>query len=188
MIKAIYFLGGRVPLPKTGRVAFSVIIFMGAVTGVLSYILFNQASPGPIFMIQPVASPSTGVPSGTMQGEGGTTFTPKAGQQSGANSTEKSSTSAIPPGAVTINILQGASAQGNPAYDPETAQASIDKTVAWKNEDSTVHTATAQDKSFDSSMINPGDSYIVPAKKIGAGEHQYSCTIHPYMKGTIAIK
>ena len=89
---------------------------------------------------------------------------------------------------MTINILQGASVQGSPAFDPQTEQANVDKVIAWKNEDSTIHTATAQDKSFDSSMINPGDSYTISAKKIGAGEHSYACTIHPYMKGTLVIK
>ena len=182
------------PLPRTGRVALSVIIAIGALTGVLSYMVFSQAAPGPILtsarLFEP--SPFTGPPSGEIQekgGEtGGQTSTAGSEQQSGANSTGKNQTSAIPPGAVTINILKGASVQGNPAFDPETAQASTDKTIAWKNEDSTAHTATAQDKSFDSSIIDPGDNYAIPAKKIGAGEHQYSCTIHPYMKGTIVIK
>jgi hypothetical protein len=57
-----------VPLPGTGSVAFSVIIAMGAVTGVLSYVFFNQAAPGPLFtpakFFEPVPE---GVPSGTLK-------------------------------------------------------------------------------------------------------------------------
>lgn len=93
----------------------------------------------------------------------------------------------MPPDAVIITILEGASVQGNPGYDPETAQVGIDQTVAWKNEDSVAHTATSG-KLFDSSLLNPGDSYSIAAEKIGAGEHPYSCTVHPFMKGKIAIK
>jgi plastocyanin len=179
-------------VPKTGRIAFSVIIALGAVTGVLSYIFFSQAAPGPIFIPAQFLQPSyTGPPSGKIETAGGETAgqTATAGseQQSGTNGASKNQTSVIPPGAVVINILQGASVQGSPAYDPQTAQATIDKTIAWKNEDSTVHTATSG-KLFDSSLINPGDSYTIPAKKIGAGKHPYACTIHPYMKGTITIK
>ena len=179
-------------MPRTGTVALSVIIAMGAVTGILSYIFFSQAAPGPLFTPGKLFEPEPqGVPVGTIKGEGGATggqtTTAGAEHQSGAKSTGQNTTAAIPPNAVTISILQGASVQGNPAYDPETAQASIDKTIAWKNDDSTAHTATSG-KLFDSSIINPGDSYTIPAKKIGAGEHQYSCSIHPYMKGTIVIK
>ena len=182
--------GGRLPLPRTGSVAFSVIIAMGAVTGVVSYMIFSKAAPGPLFPSSELP-PFNGVPAGTIEKSGnevGTTSITGAEPRSEAGSTGQNKTTAIPANAVTIKILQGASVQGNPAYDPETGQANIDKTIAWKNEDSTAHTATAQDKSFDSSIIDPGDSYTVDAKKIGAGEHPYACTIHPYMKGMIVIK
>ncbi len=177
---------------KTGRIAFPVILALGAVTGVVSYILFSQAAPGPLFTSADYFEPTPpGIPSGTIQGEGGETGgqtnIAESGQSGANNAKGKNQTSAIPPNAVTISILQGASVQGNPAYDPETAQASIDQTVAWKNDDSSPHTATSG-KLFDSGIINPGDSYTIAAKKIGAGEHDYSCTIHPYMKGKIVIK
>jgi len=179
-------------LARPGRIAFPVIIALGAITGVLTYMIFNQAAPGPIFSTGFSENPATGVPSGTMQ-EGGATggLTTTAGSEGkSANSTgqNKSGSAAIPKDAMVISIPQGASQQGNPSYDPEIAQASIDKTVAWKNDDSTPHTATSGDKKFDSSIINPGDSYTIPARNIGAGEHAYTCTIHPYMKGTLVIK
>jgi plastocyanin len=176
-----------------GRVALPVIIALGAVTGVLSYMAFSQASPGPLLtpaklFEPPLAGPATGEIKG-QGGESGGLETTTAGdeQQGGANSTNQSQSAAIPPDAVTITILEGSSVQGNPNYDPETAQAGIDKTVAWKNDDSTVHTATSGEL-FDSSIIDPGGSYSIAAEKIGAGEHQYSCTVHPFMKGTLVIK
>jgi cytochrome c oxidase subunit II len=150
---------------------------------------FSQASPGPL--LTPAKLFETPIPTGPATGEikegqEGTT-TAGAEGQAGANSTNQSQSAAIPPNAVTITILEGSSVQGNPSYDPDTAQAGIDKTIAWKNDDSTAHTATSGEL-FDSSLIDPGSSYSIAAEKIGVGEHQYSCTVHPYMKGTLVIK
>lgn len=150
---------------------------------------FSQASPGPL--LTPAKLFETPIPAGPTTGEikegqEGTT-TAGAEGQAGTNSTDQSQSAAIPSDAVTITIPQGASAQGNPAYEPETAEASIDQTVAWKNDDSTPHTATSGEL-FDSSIIDPGGSYSIAAEKIGAGEHNYTCTVHPFMQGTLVIK
>jgi plastocyanin len=149
---------------------------------------FSQAAPGPLFtpakLFEP--SPFAGPATGEIR-EGEETTTAGDEQQAGANATGQNQTAAIPPGAVTITILEGASVQGNPGYDPGTAEVGIDQTVAWKNEDSAAHTATSG-KLFDSSLINPRDSYSIAAEKIGAGEHSYSCTVHPFMKGKLVIK
>jgi plastocyanin len=127
-------------------------------------------------------SPFTGLPAGTIQGEGGETggqsATAGARQESGANTTgqNQSGSASTLPDAIVITIPSGASVQGNPAYEPATAQVRIDHTVAWKNDDSALHTATSG-KLFDSSLINPGESYSIAAEKIGAGDHAYSCTV-----------
>jgi plastocyanin len=172
-----------------------VIIALGAVTGVVTHVAFSQASPGPLLtpakLFEPV--PFTGVPAGTIEGEGGQgaqeTATAETEQKGGANATgqNQSGSAPIPPDAVTITIPEGASVQGNPAYDPATAQAGIDQTIAWKNDDSTPHTATSGEL-FDSSIINAGESFTISAEEIGAGEHEYACTVHPFMKGTLVIK
>lgn len=132
---------------------------------------FSQASPGPL--LTPAKLFETPIPSGPATGEikeghEGTT-TAGAEGQAGANSTNQNQSAAIPADAVTITIPQGASVQGNPAYAPEPAEAGIDQTVAWKNDDSTPHTATSGEL-FDSSLIDPGGSYSIAAEKIGAGE------------------
>jgi plastocyanin len=176
------------PLPEPGRVAFPVIIAISAVTGVLSYVAFSQASPGPLFTPAKLFETpfATGPATGEIKEDLEETTT--AGSEgAGANATNQNKSAPIPPDAVTITIPQGASVQGNPAYDPETAKASIDQTIAWKNDDSTPHTATSG-KLFDSSLINSGESFSIAAEKIGAGEHDYACTVHPFMKGTLVIK
>jgi plastocyanin len=174
-------------LPKTGKVAFSVIIALGAITGILSFILFSYAAPGPLFTSAAFdPSPFSGPPMGEVKEGENSTATAGTGQKGGANATGQNQT-AIPADAVKISILQGSSVEGSPSYDPETAEVGIDQTVAWTNDDSVAHTATSGEL-FDSSILNPGDSYSIAAEKIGAGEHDYSCTVHPYMKGKIAIK
>ena len=184
------------PHSGPGRIAFPVIIALGAITGVLSYIFFSQASPGPLLTPALFETPTaTGPTTGEIR-EGQETTTAGSGEQAGANATNQNQSAAIPPDAVTISIPQGASVQGNPAYEPASAEAGIDQTVAWKNDDSTPHTATSGTEPtaanagelFDSSLINPGESYSIAAEEIGAGEHPYFCTVHPFMKGTLAIK
>jgi plastocyanin len=187
-IRAMYRIRSCTLLPRTGRVAFSVIIAVAALTGVLSFMIFSRVSPGPLLtpaeLFQP--APYTGPPMGELKEGGGSTATAGAEGQ-GAKAAGQNQSAAIPPNAVTISIPQGASVQGNPSYNPETAQAGIGQTVAWKNDDTVPHTATSGTL-FDSSIISPGGSYSIAAEKIGTGEHDYSCTVHPYMKGKVVIK
>src|SRR5262249_32085867 len=97
---------------------------------------------------------------------------------------------------ITINILKGANVQGNPAYDPDSGTASSDALLKWVNQDTVPHTATSgknnndpdSGKLFDSSYLDPGKSYSVPASKLGSGTHNFYCSVHPYMTGSITIQ
>jgi plastocyanin len=57
--------------------------------------------------------------------------------------------------------------------------------VSWVNDDPTEHTVTAEDGSFDSGPIAPGEGYAV--RFADAGEYPYACAIHPDMRGTIMV-
>lgn len=60
-------------------------------------------------------------------------------------------------------------------------------TVAWNNQDSIPHTATALDgKSFDSGAIDPDASWSTVFAKPGA--YKYRCAIHPDMQGEVDVK
>jgi plastocyanin len=184
------------PLTGPGRVAFSLILIIGAVTGVLAYVLFSQATPGhSIFTssrffepLPPPLIPSQSLPSGEDTGETTT---------SGAGSNENSANNAseIPANAVTIDILEGAAVQGNPNYQPDKTEAKIDSTIVWTNGDSLPHTATSgtepddanAGKLFDSGLLDSGQNYSIAADKIGTGEHPYFCQVHPYMKGMLTV-
>jgi plastocyanin len=69
---------------------------------------------------------------------------------------------------------------------PDTLTVKTGETVEWKNEDAVVHTATAEDKTFDSGNIAPGKSWTFVASK--PGTYTYICTIHPNMKGTLTVQ
>lgn len=58
--------------------------------------------------------------------------------------------------------------------------------VRWLNEDEHDHTVVADDASFKSDNISPGESYTFTFKK--AGKYSYTCTYHPRMKGTVVVK
>ena len=59
--------------------------------------------------------------------------------------------------------------------------------VTVTNEDSTAHTATADDgNSFDTGPLDQGSSQTISVSK--PGSYAYHCSIHPFMKGTIVVQ
>ncbi|MFL6480092.1 MAG: cupredoxin domain-containing protein, partial [Nitrososphaera sp.] len=98
-------------------------------------------------------------------------------------------------GGPTINILEGASVQGSPDYDPDNLTAKKGDQVTVVNQDTVPHTATAgtgpQDpnsaKLFDTSIINPSESATISLAQANPGEVDFYCMIHPYMTGKITV-
>ena len=72
------------------------------------------------------------------------------------------------------------------AFMPNVLTVAQGDIVVWINKDAFPHTATAQDKSFDSKEIAAGKTWRFTAKK--AGTFPYVCTLHPTMKGTLVVK
>lgn len=66
---------------------------------------------------------------------------------------------------------------------PITVKAGADVTV--KNTDSTAHTVTADDMSFDTGHIEPGKTATITVSK--AGTIEFHCDIHNYMTGSIHV-
>jgi plastocyanin len=72
------------------------------------------------------------------------------------------------------------------AFDPDQIIVDPGTTVTWVNkEDSIAHTITADDGSFDSGTLNPGDSYSV--RFDGSGQVAYHCKLHPDMTGRLIV-
>ncbi|HEX2190061.1 MAG TPA: cupredoxin family copper-binding protein [Longimicrobiaceae bacterium] len=74
----------------------------------------------------------------------------------------------------------------NFAYAPARIEVAAGTTVEWKNEDAMAHTVTAVDGSFDSGLVEPGAvwrrTFDTP------GTYPFSCTPHPFMKGTVVVR
>jgi plastocyanin len=154
---------------KPGIIAFPVLLALGAITGYLTYTYFTAAIPQEGFVDSPYRHE----------------LTPAEASEDSDRMIDESKFSKV----VTINILEGASTQGSPDYDPDAATASSDSLITWVNDDSIPHTATSKaGEPFDSGILTQGQKYSVPAADLGAGDYQYYCTVHPYMTSMITVE
>jgi plastocyanin len=61
----------------------------------------------------------------------------------------------------------------------------IGDAVTWRNQDSSSHTVTAEDRSFDSGSLPPGATF---SREFGEeGTHVYFCSIHRYMRAEVDV-
>jgi cytochrome c oxidase subunit II len=169
---------------STGKTAFGVILGIGAVTGILCYYAFGLVAPEPGLMTyvsrEPPPEGQAATPSGSSE-------------NTGSNATAPATTTAA---AATLTIPNGASVQGNPAYEPSPLTVKVGDTIAVENKDIAPHTVTngkdATDpnmgKLFDTSIINAGDSAEIVAADLDPGEYPYFCSVHPYMTGTLTVQ
>ena len=85
---------------------------------------------------------------------------------------------------IIIQIPTGAQNPSNGIfYNPPAAGIFTGSEATWINNDSVQHTATADDGSFDTSLINPGQMARVTVND--KGTISYHCTIHPWMTATL---
>jgi plastocyanin len=123
--------------------------------------------------------------------------TPKASSSQTGNSTNATSGTKAnqppPPNLsqiVKVSILPGASAQGNPNYDPKSLNVKKGIGIQWTNNDNVPHTVTSfkdAGKSFDSSIMKSKDNFTLDTTKLSNNEYDYFCTIHPFMKAKFTI-
>jgi plastocyanin len=73
----------------------------------------------------------------------------------------------------------------NFAYNPDPVTIQEGGKVIWINRDSSPHTATADDGSFDTGELKEGKLKSETFKE--AGEFTYFCQVHPDMHGTIRV-
>jgi plastocyanin len=73
----------------------------------------------------------------------------------------------------------------NFAFMPATLEVPAGTTVTWTNLDSVAHTATADDGTFNSGNINPGESFSFRFDT--PGTYVYNCSYHPSMQGKIVV-
>jgi plastocyanin len=73
----------------------------------------------------------------------------------------------------------------NMAFNPSSLSVTAGSTVTWMNSDTTIHTVTADDGSFNSGNIAIGATYSRVFST--AGTFSYHCTIHPEMTGKVVV-
>jgi plastocyanin len=74
----------------------------------------------------------------------------------------------------------------NFSFTPATITVSAGTTVKWTNQDSTAHTVTADDGSFDSGQMAQGVTFSFTFSK--AGTFSYKCGNHPNMLGKVIVQ
>jgi plastocyanin len=73
----------------------------------------------------------------------------------------------------------------NFAFVPAVITVKAGTVVTWTNTDNVMHSATADDKAFDSKLFGKGESYSFTFTK--AGTFSYHCTPHQYMTGKVIV-
>jgi plastocyanin len=70
-------------------------------------------------------------------------------------------------------------------YQPDPVVVQAGGKVIWQNEDTAPHTATADDGSFDTGIVERGKIKSETFKE--AGTFPYFCEVHPTMHGTVEV-
>jgi plastocyanin len=95
---------------------------------------------------------------------------------------------ARPANTISARILPGASAEGNPDYDPDPLSVNQGDGVEWTNEDNTPHTVSSkQEGVFDSGIIDAAAKWLLNTADLQPAEYEYFCTLHPFMEATLVV-
>ena len=71
------------------------------------------------------------------------------------------------------------------AFEPGTVSVPAGATITWTNSGSRPHTVTADDGSFDSGRLDPGEQFSQTFDQ--PGTFTYHCGFHPEMQGSIVV-
>jgi plastocyanin len=96
---------------------------------------------------------------------------------------------AAPPTSTTTQAPTGSEGSKivikNFTFNPQSLQAKVGDTVTISNDDTTTHTWTADDGSFDAGELAPGATKTQVFAK--AGTVKYHCKIHTSMQGEVVV-
>jgi plastocyanin len=70
-------------------------------------------------------------------------------------------------------------------FQPDTLRVAAGDTIVWRNYDFVPHTATADDRAWDSGSLAEKQSWSSAA--FGPGQHTYICVLHPNMRAVLIV-
>jgi plastocyanin len=94
--------------------------------------------------------------------------------------TAQNGTASAPTGPVTRAEMR------TMTFAPNRIEIVAGTTITWTNNDPLVHSITADDKSWDSGAIEPGQTWSHTFTQ--PGEYAFHCTPHPFMKGVVVVR
>lgn len=95
----------------------------------------------------------------------------------------------------TLTIPNGAQVQGNPSYQPAELTAKKGDSINVVNDDTAIHTVTSgtglsdsnSAKAFDTGFIQPASSGKIETSAVPAGDYDFYCAVHPFMRGKLKL-
>ena len=149
---------------------------------------------------QAAENPAQGQNATTAQGQNATTAqgqnaTTAQAPSQGQNATTAQAPTAGQPGK-PLTILEGASVQGSPDFDPDTLTVKKGDKITVTNKDTLPHTVTSgtgptdpnNAKQFDTSIIEAGATADIETTNLNAGQYPFFCSVHPYMTGKVVVQ
>ena len=180
-------IGAGDDLPPAAAMAGASVLIAVAIVGA---VLWNReesvaTAPATSTTVAATTAPPTTAAATTTAAEvattspGGSTTTGREGTTTTvAAPTTEAPTTTTGSTATTISIADF-------AFDAPTVEIPVGTTVEWINNDSFAHSVVANDQSFMSERLEPGDTFTFTFT--AAGEFAYLCGIHPSMMGSIVV-
>ncbi|MGD1277268.1 MAG: cupredoxin domain-containing protein [Tepidisphaeraceae bacterium] len=85
----------------------------------------------------------------------------------------------------TGNAPAGAAVSIHNGFSPDAVAITLGQSVTWTNDDDRDHDVTADDGSFKSGHLKPGETFTYTFNKVG--QHPYGCTLHPRERGVVNV-
>ncbi len=166
--------------------ALTVIFISAAVVGGGTFYIFGLVTPKvPSEEDAVQGQQGAGNKSSTSQNESAS-----AAGISGTSGNDTNATVSSSGPVVGVSILPGASAPGNPSFDPAVLNVSKGDSIEWTNNDNTPHTVTSsvdKGQTFDSSLIMANDTFLLQTSDLSEDRYDYFCTLHPFMKASFVF-
>lgn len=134
------------------------IIALAGITGIVSFVAFGFVSPDTYIIAEEIVEEVEAEPTGPIY---------------------------------PITILANSAVEGNPDYEPDVAYVPQGYIIEWTNVDSLAHTVTSSEdigETFDSGMLDEGQTYRLDTSTLDLGEYEYLCIVHPWMVSKIVIE